>query len=648
MVYPTGYSDQGIDFSQASQNLQNSALQLQVAQAKTRMGELSEAQKYILKSADMSVIPEVSGDLRNKFQDEINGIRQKTIDLVRQRNGKLTASDMSEIERMGVEQQNRQARAKLNIEALKKMQETFLKPGIDEVIDMPKARARWGELSTALQKGEDIGTDVMAIPIQYAITKSEGQLFTDQMQKQIAQLGTNGKLQYHKGKMIVTTATDEADARNAVRQQLLGNSMWLNQITQKDDQGNILYNAGKPVIDEDKLKAKEDQFLPLVTKTKTEEKPLPASMTRKGGTSANPLLDLTWESGKIGNQDYANLTTLPSPTKTTANVVSARNEDTGAEEKPSGSYEITPTHIGVTPQGEGRIIYSAPGAPKMVDGKQVYSSDGKDHGALTLDEAKKGQEAAAKNLLPDRGKDWTIVGEPDVQKGDNGVTLKYTAKREYNWAQHKLGYEDKKQSVEVKLKPVIDDKANGMRSMPINKANINLIPQATLNRKTQNDKGQTVKLIDYLQDLMSRPKGQAPAYSQGSQSEDYGKRPDGTQKQNGFLGVLQRPDGRVSTEISIGTEINGKEMDIPTLVPTLTEAEKQYLLNTDEGDIFTKDKVMFKAIQSKAIAHAEKRISEGKSPFASNNESPTSSPKGTSSTPTLKEAQEKFHAVPLQ
>ena len=90
-------------------------------------------------------------------------------------------------------------------------------------------------------------------------------------------------------------------------------------------------------------------------------------------------------------------------------------------------------------------------------------------------------------------------------------------------------------------------------------------------------------------------------------------RADGTPKGPGFLGTLKRPDGKVSTELSIGVKLGGKEIEIPSLVPTLTKDEVNYLL---EGNKPTKQ------IVNKAVKHAKKRIAEGKSPFAQKKEQP--------------------------
>jgi hypothetical protein len=96
---------------------------------------------------------------------------------------------------------------------------------------------------------------------------------------------------------------------------------------------------------------------------------------------------------------------------------------------------------------------------------------------------------------------------------------------------------------------------------------------------------------------------------------DYGNRPDGSEKGMGFFGELKRPDGNISTEISVGVGIDGKEIDIPLIVPSLTKKELNYLLSTD-----IKSKSFFNnmppSIMDKAYEHANTRIKSGMSPFA--------------------------------
>lgn len=96
---------------------------------------------------------------------------------------------------------------------------------------------------------------------------------------------------------------------------------------------------------------------------------------------------------------------------------------------------------------------------------------------------------------------------------------------------------------------------------------------------------------------------------------DYGNRVDGTKKGAGFFGVLKRPDGGVSTEISMGVGIDGKETEIPLIVPSLSKQELDYLLKTP-----IKSKKFFDnmppSILEKAYDHAVMRMDQGKSPFA--------------------------------
>jgi len=107
------------------------------------------------------------------------------------------------------------------------------------------------------------------------------------------------------------------------------------------------------------------------------------------------------------------------------------------------------------------------------------------------------------------------------------------------------------------------------------------------------------------------PQETYPSSGNNEIDRGYGKRPDGTQKGRGYFGELKRPDGSISTEISIGVNLNGQEMEIPTLVPGLSKQQIDSLL---KGEPITRD------IIDIAVEHARKRLSEGKSPFAGRND----------------------------
>lgn len=82
----------------------------------------------------------------------------------------------------------------------------------------------------------------------------------------------------------------------------------------------------------------------------------------------------------------------------------------------------------------------------------------------------------------------------------------------------------------------------------------------------------------------------------------------------GWLGVLRRLDdpASVSTEISVGMNLGGKERDIPLLVPTLSRPEVVHLLSTPE-DKLDFDAPIMRNIMDKAASHASSRLKRGQS-----------------------------------
>jgi hypothetical protein len=107
----------------------------------------------------------------------------------------------------------------------------------------------------------------------------------------------------------------------------------------------------------------------------------------------------------------------------------------------------------------------------------------------------------------------------------------------------------------------------------------------------------------------------------GTYDPNFGIRPDGTAKGNGFLGVLmgRGPNkGQAMTEYSVGVNIDGKDMDVPTLVPTLTPNEVNMVLNGRLTD----------SIVQKAAQHARARLQQGYGVFADPNFKPSYSQHG--------------------
>jgi len=102
-----------------------------------------------------------------------------------------------------------------------------------------------------------------------------------------------------------------------------------------------------------------------------------------------------------------------------------------------------------------------------------------------------------------------------------------------------------------------------------------------------------------------------PGAAQEKPTQNYGMRNDGTPKGTGYFGELPMTDGSgaIATEMSIGIEFGGVETEIPTLVPTLSDEQKQWLLAGNDAR-------KRKDIVNVATAHARARHKAGKSVWA--------------------------------
>jgi|SaaInl59LU_5_DNA_1037362.scaffolds.fasta_scaffold00344_10 hypothetical protein len=93
-----------------------------------------------------------------------------------------------------------------------------------------------------------------------------------------------------------------------------------------------------------------------------------------------------------------------------------------------------------------------------------------------------------------------------------------------------------------------------------------------------------------------------------SKAKDNSLRKNGTSKSTGFFGAFKTLDGtnRDMTEFSVGVDLGSGEVEIPSVVPTLTRVELDYLRSGNDPS---------NTIVKKAILHARERIAQGKSPF---------------------------------
>jgi hypothetical protein len=121
------------------------------------------------------------------------------------------------------------------------------------------------------------------------------------------------------------------------------------------------------------------------------------------------------------------------------------------------------------------------------------------------------------------------------------------------------------------------------------------------------------------------------------------RREDGSIKGTGFLGEYanrgsKQDYGKISSEISTGVEPErlGKNapkpnaegyVDVPTMIPTLNRNERDYILDTPIDNLNRNNPNLFGHIVDKATDFARGRFDQGKSQWASPNESPIAEPR---------------------
>ena len=136
------------------------------------------------------------------------------------------------------------------------------------------------------------------------------------------------------------------------------------------------------------------------------------------------------------------------------------------------------------------------------------------------------------------------------------------------------------------------------------------LPEDEITRRVEANKKQRNELAKRANQYWAK---QISSYASGGEIErntdyGYGKRyKSNDYKGLGYFGPLQTPSGDTLSELSLDSVINGKQVQYPSVVPTLSADELKSILNKQR---------ITDSIAAKALAHAKQRIAQGKSPFA--------------------------------
>lgn len=90
-------------------------------------------------------------------------------------------------------------------------------------------------------------------------------------------------------------------------------------------------------------------------------------------------------------------------------------------------------------------------------------------------------------------------------------------------------------------------------------------------------------------------------------------RSGGEKKGSGYFGELPMKSGGKLSEVSIGVLIDGKETEIPSVVPTLSRQELDWMVEGNSpAHKSNRDNPIARSIMMKAKKHAVQRMNSGK------------------------------------
>jgi len=227
---------------------------------------------------------------------------------------------------------------------------------------------------------------------------------------------------------------------------------------------------------------------------------------------------------------------------------------------------------------------------------------------------KAGYDAAAKALgVPKEGLEWAMNIDkkyPENEQLDGrGDAARHLAlgvvAQKANYPETTRFLSNLREFIELDIKGGAMDIANNNKGFNI-KADSYEDAERKIDKMIRNK-----EVLYYTPDESKSRRG----YQAGGKAVDPSMyRSDGSIKSaRGFLGpVKNNVEGGTMTEVSVGMKIDGQEMEVPTMVPTLTEKEIETLANMRiEGNA----KNIPESIIIKAKTHALERMEQGLSPF---------------------------------
>lgn len=483
--YATGISTQPIDVSKSVQNYMQSAVEQKLAEIERGRAEVDENSKRVLKALSVSVLPELSGALRDNYQKELDSFRSEMVNRMKRSEGKLTLDDQKFIEQKSVDLSNRMNMSKNQLAKMAEVQKMLADPKAHTFVNVPKAALELRNFQEDFQAGKPVDDPAtiimrnykMPTTVEYVSANYKNILDRIDTGEDITVDGVTWKKETFDDPKEIRKFVDFLSERDATFTQLLHK-----------------YEDGQFTFDPEKAEQEKQTLVELLQRKKTEtgvSSALKPPTPRSGGSSASKRINFTPQQVQVGDRTL-NIVGTPSTIPQVDREISidtAYNTDTKKEERIDGKVEI----VGVDVDNDVILLRGMGGLLKKGD-ESALSTKQKGIGAGASNAASKNDalNSAAtpsqirsksndilkqnfKDQYPDIAKDYkddqlTIIN-PELKETENGYVLtgQVSAKKKRGIVGRVFGADEKEETfdIEVSYEFIRDPQADVRYTIPL-------------------------------------------------------------------------------------------------------------------------------------------------------------------------------------
>jgi len=287
MEYNTGVSSKGIDFAGAAQSYMRSFVETRVKEIEEEKGKIKDSEALALKAVSLSVIPEMAGEIRDRYQEQLDEYKKDITKRMAQGKGVLSFEDRKFVEKGAAEMANAMESDKIELQKFATLQNHVVS---NPLLYSPEISHQMGEWYKKVMSGDKnrMPLDVIQAnnvkpidPLLY-IDDKYGALFK--------RVDTEGKATINGRIVTKEMIQNENEVRNILSMAFRNDSTLLYSIAQRDESGNLVRDeSGKVVIDEERLTKMTNDLVPIYQQKTSSVDVTPEKTT--GSTTGGTALD---------------------------------------------------------------------------------------------------------------------------------------------------------------------------------------------------------------------------------------------------------------------------------------------------------------------------------------------------------------------